>query len=128
MVSYSQRNTNMHPCNTDLTSHVIEMRSSTPKLHELDLLEDGGKTVRLIDMVAAKWDRVAIRLHFETHEIERMRQDALFQTRAACQSMFGKWLEGKGRKPTTWATLITALQEAGLSKVASDLLIIVDAL
>ena len=35
--------------------------------------------------------------------------------------MFSDWLEGKGRQPTTWETLIKALEEADFSEVANDL-------
>ena len=35
--------------------------------------------------------------------------------------MFMEWLEGKGRSPKTWETVIEALEEADLSEVASDL-------
>lgn len=35
--------------------------------------------------------------------------------------MFSDWLEGKGRQPTTWETLIEALEEANLSELANDL-------
>ena len=35
--------------------------------------------------------------------------------------MFSEWLEGKGRTPTTWETVIKALEEADLGEVAQDL-------
>ena len=35
--------------------------------------------------------------------------------------MFTRWLEGEGRKPKTWRTLITAFHEADLSSVAHEL-------
>ena len=91
-----------------------------PQLHELDLKEGNGKTVRLISRVAADWVRVATRLHFKGHDIRRLRADR----RGAldtCHEMFMEWLDGKGRSPQTWETVIIALEEAELSKVASDL-------
>ena len=94
---------------------------STPKLHELDLLEYSNKQLKLIDRVAYKWEDIAIRLHFEGHSVSEIEQDAFFQARAACQKMFIKWTQGVGRKPTTWKTLITALKEAGLGEVADEL-------
>lgn len=39
-------------------------------------------------------------------------------------AVFTEWLEGKGRKPTTWETLITALKEGEFLTVASDLEIV----
>ena len=94
---------------------------STPKLHELDLIEYSNKQLKIIDLVAYKWENIAIRLHFEGHSISEIKQDAHFLARPACQNMFIKWTQGVGRKPTTWKTLITALKEAGLGEVADEL-------
>ena len=98
--------------------------SSLPKLHHLDLIEGNGKTVRVINRAAAKWVSVATRLHFESHDISRIREDYHQQTIKACQTVFIEWLEGKGRTPTTWNTVIKALEEADLSEVAGELKII----
>ena len=35
--------------------------------------------------------------------------------------MFNRWLDGEGRKPRTWGTLVTVLYEADLSSVANEL-------
>ena len=35
--------------------------------------------------------------------------------------MFAQWLDGNGRKPTTWKVLIVALKEAKLSTFAEEL-------
>ena len=51
---------------------------STPKLHELDLLEYSNKQLKLIDRVAYKWEDIAIRLHFEGHSISEIKQDSAF--------------------------------------------------
>ena len=91
-----------------------------PRLCELDLNEDNGKTIRLIRRTAADWEQVATRLHFEVHDIRSLRADHR-KTFDACREMFMEWLEGKGRSPKTWETVIIALEEADLSEVASDL-------
>ena len=80
-------------------------------------------TIRIIDKIAHKWDQVAITLHFETNEIEGIERDCQCQTNDASRKMIMKWLDGGGslRKPITWATLIEALEEAGLSEVAKDI-------
>ena len=96
--------------------------SSIPiELHQLDLLEENGSTVRIIDTVASKWDRIALRLHFSGHDISRIERDHEKSVVRACQAMFSEWLEGKGRQPITWNTLIEALKEAGFSQLASEL-------
>ena len=95
--------------------------SIIPKLHQLDLLKGKGKSVKLIDTVAYDWTRVALRLHFERHHINRIDQDCHQQSIRACRTMFNDWLEGTGRKPTSWITLIEVLKEAEMLKVATDL-------
>ena len=94
--------------------------SRKPRLYELDRIKGNGKTVKVIERTAADWERVAITLHFEGHEIKTIRTD-YHQSEDACCNMFIEWLEGKGRQPTTWETVISALNEAGFSEVASDL-------
>ena len=36
-------------------------------------------------------------------------------------SILSKWLQGGGRKPVTWATFITVLNEVGLTELAKDI-------
>ena len=95
--------------------------TSKPRLYELDLIKGNGKTVKVISRVAAKWETVATRLHFEGHDIERIEKDHHNQSLDACRTMFIEWLEGNCRKPTTWKTVIKVLEEAELAEVASDL-------
>ena len=92
-----------------------------PKLHQLDYLEHRSLIIKTIDRVAAKWKRVALRLHFEDHCIEVIEVNHHYQLVPACRSMFSQWLQGKGRKPRTWRTLIVALEEANLHTIAQEL-------
>ena len=71
--------------------------------------------------MAADWEKLATRLHFEGHEIACIKRDNHFQSVDACRAMFSEWLEGKGRTPTNWETVIKALEEAELGEVAQDL-------
>ena len=75
----------------------------------------------MIDTAAGIWETVALRLHFKGHDITRIKRDCHYQTSLACQTVLSEWLEGKGRQPTSWGTLIKALREAGLPVVAGDL-------
>ena len=38
----------------------------------------------------------------------------------AVRKLFGHWLNGNGRRPISWRTLIQALREAGLHVIAAD--------
>ena len=77
--------------------------------------------IKIIDQVAAKWKIVALYLYFESEMIEIIDMDCHHQSVLACRTMFVRWLEGNGRKPTTWRTLITALEDAYISGLAEDL-------
>ena len=101
--------------------------SSIPEWHHLDLIEGNGKTVRVIKQAAAKWKSVATRLHFKIDDLSRIGKDYHQQSLNACQSVFMEWLQGRGRKPTTWDTVIKALEEADLSEPAADLKIVFSA-
>lgn len=95
--------------------------TSKPFLHELDLIEVGEKKIRVIDRVAADWEEVATRLHFEGHEIKRIKKDQHHQCKEACHATFGEWLDGNGREPKNFETLLKVLEEAGFSEFANKL-------
>ena len=95
--------------------------SNKPRFHELDLIEANGKTVRIIGASAAEWEKIATRLYFEIEEIDIIRRDHYRRAINACQQVFMSWLQGKGRSPKTWETVIKVLEEAELTEVASDL-------
>ena len=95
---------------------------SKPRLYQLEYIKVNGKTIRIISRVASEWERVATRLHFEGHDIARIRRDNHLRTSEACRTMFNEWLEGKGRKPTSWGTVIQVLEEAEFSEIAGDLM------
>ena len=99
--------------------------SAIPRLHQLDLIEGNGKTVRVIRTAAAKWKHLATRLYFEYNDISRIEQDSHFQCQNACWQVCCEWLSGEFRKPVTWATLVTALMETELGEVAEDLEMII---
>ena len=99
-------------------------RSDKPKLHELDLIEFGGKTVKVIDRSAADWEKVATRLYFNVSIIKSIRKNPNPQTaEERCAAVFEKWLEGADglRKPLTWATVVTILKEADLGTLSEEL-------
>ncbi|MCG8622182.1 MAG: death domain-containing protein, partial [Proteobacteria bacterium] len=99
----------------------VALTLNTPEFHELDLLERYGKKLQLIKRITGKWERVATRLYFPTDAIEVISRDSHHQCDSACHTMFSRWLDGEGREPKTWGTLVTVLNEADLSSVANEL-------
>jgi hypothetical protein len=118
----------IHVCSVDTATTQASESSlcitSIPKLHELDRIEGDGKVVKVIETVASTWNKIALRLHFSHHDISRINQDNREQSVPAMSAVFTEWLAGKGRKPTNWETLITALKESDYLIVASDLQVI----
>ena len=86
-----------------------------------------GKVVKVIDGAAHKWERFATRLHFGFSDIKRIQKDCHYQQVEACQQVVGEWLSGKGRKPTSWSTVVEALNEIELSELAKDLTSVLEA-
>lgn len=90
-------------------------------MSQIDRVEGKDKVIKVIEQVAGRWERVATRLCFEGHNIQRIKRDDNNSCTEACRTMFIEWLNGKGRKPVTWETLIKVLKEAGFSEIASDI-------
>ena len=74
----------------------------------------------MIRRSAAYWERVATRLYFEGQEIKCIKIDHHL-TEDCCRNMFVEWLDGTGRTPKTWETVIKALDEADLGEIATEL-------
>ena len=77
--------------------------------------------MRVIDAVAAKWEKLALALHFKGSTLDAIRRDTHHQTEDACRRMLQRWLEGEGRKPVNWNTLTKALDDAGFTELAKEL-------
>lgn len=106
--------------------------SALPKLHQLKLIEDNGKRVKVIETVAAAWERVATFLYIPEHTIRIIKRDYPNQCEVACQMVFLKWLvstsEDDIRQPVTWDTLINVLTDANFSEVAAELKTVIEAM
>jgi len=78
--------------------------------------------VKIIETVAAKWEQVALALHFEDHTVQNIQYDPrILCIETNCCAMFKKWLDGEGCQPVTWETLMDALVGAGFATVVEDL-------
>ena len=92
-----------------------------PQEHQLDLVEENGKEVRVIKAIASRWQDVATRLHFDLNDIKCIKRDNHHESKPSCHEMLSLWLNGKGRQPADWETLIKALKEAEFSELAKEL-------
>ena len=80
--------------------------------------------VKIVDGIAAKWEDVAIALGFDAPAIDCIRRDHATDCKAACTSMFHKWLNMEHAdicKPVSWTVLIQGLQDAEFSSLADEI-------
>ena len=102
--------------------HCHSVLDKKPKLlHLLKLQAEGGKEVKILNQVAWKFEEVAYALEFEPGDCRAVLRTTNHDYHKACLKIFEKWLDGEGRKPVTWATLIQALEDADLKEVAREL-------
>ena len=81
----------------------------------------GGRPVRVMENVCADWEELSLALHFHGGVIRAMERNQHFQVGAACLTILQRWLDGEGRQPVTWETLIGCLEDIGHCTLASDL-------
>ena len=102
---------------------IAEEAPTYDQLVQLTGLREHSKTVKIIDNVAPNWEEVAIALGFDAPAIDRMKRDHTSDCKAACTSMFQKWLDMEHAdigESVSWRTLIQGLQDAEFSCLADD--------
>jgi len=80
-----------------------------------------GRTVSVVDDVCADWEKLALALQFRGGVIRAVERSQHFQVEGACLTILQRWLDGEGRKPVTWETLIDYLEDIKHSSLGSDL-------
>ena len=102
--------------------HDIVDKAPTPRQLQ-HLKGPTGKAVRIIEVVAPKWEEVAIGLGYRGHVTKTIEKTAHNQPIKASRSMLLQWLDGHKylRWPVTWATLIEVLRdEADLATLVEN--------
>ena len=77
--------------------------------------------MRVMEKVAANWERLALALHFEGHVLEIVRRDHTLDCMAQCRTILYRWLNGEARSPVNWDTLVTSLKEIQFTLLAEGL-------
>ena len=87
------------------------------------LVTHSGKTVRIIESIAAKWKVVGTHLDFDPtgNLLDVIGARHPLDPVACCTEMMQKWLGGRGRQPANWATLVRVLRDAEFSVLAGEL-------
>jgi len=88
-----------------------------PKLQQLKFLRFQGRTLKIIETVADQLEEMARALQLEDHVTNTCETDPV---PASCE-MMQQWLNGEGREPVTWSTLIQSLIDTGFLDLAETL-------
>ena len=72
--------------------------------------------LKIIETVAEQLEEMTLALQLEDHTVAFDGDPVL-----ACCEMMQQWLDGEGRKPVTWSTLIESLVDTGFLDLAENL-------
>jgi GH24 family phage-related lysozyme (muramidase) len=98
----------------------IAVLDEMPRLHQLQRLCRGSIVVNVIEKVTPSLEEFALCLEMEGDMIDIWKRDAPNQAKEAARKLFVHWLNGNGRKPISWKTLIQALNENDLPIIATQ--------
>ena len=81
-----------------------------------------GTTVKVIEGMAAEWERLAYTLQFSPAVVRTVRRDTTQDCTAACVEVLYRWVSGAEgtRQPVSWATLIECLRDCDFVMLARD--------
>ena len=71
----------------------------------------GDMQLKVVPLVASKWEYVGYALGFEVEQIDIIKADHK-EVEKRCEELFHRWLRGDiGKQPKTWSVLLKALSE-----------------
>ena len=79
--------------------------------------------MKIIATIAPDWKDFGIHLDFDEmgRTLDRIAREHQLRSIDCCTTIMREWLEGKGRQPATWATLIDLLKDADINDLAQQL-------
>ena len=102
----------------------VNSADSKPTLAKLMLLKTSDrKKIKVIDGVAPCWNRFGILLEFDDNgvQVDKIDKKHRGDPDSCCQAMFQHWLNGNGRGPHTWRTLIELLEDSDHEVLAGEI-------
>ena len=95
---------------------------SSPTITELLHFRTGDGHINIPREVGTKYHNLGAQLLLETFRYIRSLERELDKNaeRINCQ-IFQEWLDGKGRKPTSWATLVGVLNDIEMGELAKKI-------
>ena len=74
----------------------------------------------VVPVVAARWREVAAYLGLESHVITAVHV-AQSNDEDSCLKVLLRWMDGAGKQPKTWLTVLEAMRRAGFTEPAKEL-------
>ncbi len=108
---------------THTHTHTGTQTEQEPSLLQLTLLKSpSGKRVEIIKTIAPDWNKFGIYFDFDKtgQTLKCIAKEHPFNPIDCCTHMMREWLEGRGRQPATWATLIDLLKDAEMNDLAQQ--------
>ena len=94
-----------------------------PTLRQLMCFSSGGRRVNIIERISTKYYDFGIFILEDDYgeRIDAIVKDCRGISNEISLEVLKKWLKGEGKKPVSWATLATELENAGLSELAREI-------
>ena len=110
----------MH-CYSNYFSFVFT--DSTPTMPELLNFKIGDRSINIAREIGSRYQNFGAQLLQESTlaHIEDLERQYLRNGEDICCRILQEWLEGRGRKPTTWATLVKVLHDIEMGELAAKL-------
>ena len=110
---------------TTQTHHSFTFVAPPIRLAHLQLLKaTNGDKIEIIKIISPKWKDIGTLLDFDQtgatlNQIQA--NEGAKGVEACCRAMLQYWLEGKGKQPATWTTLLGVLQDSNFQELARRL-------
>ncbi len=103
-----------------IVSSAFTCVANTPTVPQLRYLSNKarGLTIKIIELVQKDWRTLSDHLQLPGPTVRNLEE---FSNERACRTVFVKWLDGQGRDPKNWYTVMEVLKEMGLETVANEI-------
>ena len=100
------------------------MAGDRPEMWQLQrFVGVSGRPVKVVEEVSADWEKLALALQFPSRVIQTVRESERLLVEPAWRRVLEQWsVDGEGRQPVTWETLVQCLEDIGHITLAGDLI------
>ena len=100
---------------------ALKRRPCLPKYYNIAARSADGKAVKIIRGIGTKYPQFGtLLLNDDNGElVSALEHQHHHNTECINHAILAKWLEGNGREPRNWATLVSVLREMGLDNLIS---------